>query len=683
MPGLTDSYCERCGIRHVFSASGSKGFSLRGARVLAKGLKNFVLNDGQSMSDSITTARLEDESGDSSRMTEAFHKAFNFCMTCRQYACDKCWNAQVGACLSCAPQADSAPVAPEGHLIVRTPVARWDPDWLNFSDSEGDPAASTSTTSLPAGWPGPLQISPIIPPRARQDHSTPEAGRPTTPAEPAAWPASDVLGPTTAGAGPNGKTGRGGRKAADPGAWSLWPVADQLAPETTLTPEEMMLVEAELSHPESGEPATASTPSVEDAASPAAGPGLEPIPVRSTLPTWEPVAPSQPFAPISAPLSSPTSPAPQRTATAAVDWTAAATAETTPAPQATPTTKTPVTPESRPASPTRMAPTPVLPAQAAPSVATRHEPVERAGVVARLLGRRDANDKRGAPHSHESTAGGGVAAEPWPHATPWAETPLGGRRWRGDGADDLSYTDPRADEAAQLAAEYPADVADELVPDQTAPTPLPEEIGEPKHVLTPVGALKPASKSPNSPAAATREPAGFEAAPAGELQEAAALSEARSAAAIRQSAVTHSPNRPVDEVAAAPDPVAQSEAAAWPEAGAEVAKVARLETASYPAPVGQAADTAPVEPSTPPVLWPPFGASWPAPNAHSGTWPGLAAPLPAVVATQQAQPLFAAEMWAQSSQEVMNRGTVRVCHRCALPVSTQARFCRRCGTQQA
>ena len=117
MPELTDSYCERCGTRHVFATSGSKGLSLRSARVLAKGLKNFVLNDGQSMGDSLTTARLEDESGDSSRMTEAFHKAFNFCMTCRQYACDKCWNAQVGACLSCAPQADSAPVAPEDRLI--------------------------------------------------------------------------------------------------------------------------------------------------------------------------------------------------------------------------------------------------------------------------------------------------------------------------------------------------------------------------------------------------------------------------------------------------------------------------------------------------------------------------------------------------------------------------------------
>ena len=176
MPELTDSYCERCGVRHVFSTGTQKGFSLRGARVLAKGLRNFVLNDGQSMGDSITTARLEDESGDSSRMTEAFHKAFNFCMTCRQYACDQCWNSQVGACLSCAPQASSEPVAPEGHLIVRTPVARWDPDWLNFADSDAAPAAGEGASTRPAGWPGPLQIDSIRPPQALDDLPASQAG---------------------------------------------------------------------------------------------------------------------------------------------------------------------------------------------------------------------------------------------------------------------------------------------------------------------------------------------------------------------------------------------------------------------------------------------------------------------------------------------------------------------------
>jgi hypothetical protein len=658
MPELTDSYCERCGKRHVFSSSGSKGLSLRGARVLAKGLKNFVLNDGQSIADSITTARLEDESGDSSRMTEAFHKAFHFCMTCRQYACDNCWNADVGACFSCAPLADSAPVAPEGHLIVRTPMARWDPDLLNFSDSAGDPAAGTGT-----------------------------------PAQPAAWPAADLSRPAAADASANGRIGRGGRKVTYPGSWKQWPMADELAPEMTLTPEEILLVQAGLSHPESSQPATASAPSAKVAASPAAGPGLEPIPSRATLPAWEPAAPSQPFGPISAPLSPAAPPAPQPIVSAAADSTAApvAAAETTPAPQATPTAGMPVTPESRPSSPTPIAPTPVLPVQPAPSVATRQEPAERVGLVARLLGRRDAKDERGAPHIPESTPESSVATERWPRATPWANTALGGRRWLGDGAYDPSYIGPRADSAAQpvaedvtdLATDLLADVSDERVQDQTTPIPLPEGIGEPKLVLTPVVALEPASDSPGVPAAAEYEPADFDTALADELRDAAALREARSAAAIRQSAVAHSPNRPADDGAAAAKPVEQSEAPARPDADAEVAEVALPMTASRPVPVGQAADTAPVGPSTSPVSWPPFGASWSAPNAHRGTWPGPAAPLPAVVAARQAQPQFAVEMWAQSSQEVMNRGTVRVCHSCALPVSTQARFCRRCGTHQA
>ncbi len=664
MPELTDSYCERCGLRHVFSASGSKRLSLKRARVLVKGLKNFVLTDGQSMSDSITAARLEYESGDASRMTEAFHKAFNFCMTCRQYACDKCWNAQVGACLSCAPQADSAPVEPEGHLIVRTPVARWDPNWLNLSDPEGDTAASSSTPSLPAGWPGPLQFSPMIPPQARQDHFTPKADQPTAPGQPATWPTADLPGPATADTGSNDKTGLSARMAADPEAWSVWPAADELAPEMTLTAEEMILVEAELSHPESGKPVAASALLVEDAGGQAAGAGLETIPSRSTVPTWEPVVTSQPFAAISA----------------ALDLTAGAIAEMTPVPQA----QTPVTPESSLASASPMAQTPVLPVQPAPPADTRHEPVEAAGFVARLLGHHRAQDTGGTPARPEPTAGGGVPTEQWPHATPWIESPLSARRWSG-GAEDPSVADPRADLPADVAADLPADVSNELAAHDAAPGPLPEGITEAvaeavaEAVLTPPGVPQPAYQGSNTPAPDELEPAGSDATLAAEPQEPAAPTEARSAAAIHEMAVTHSANSQPDEVATA-EPVTQIEVTARPEADAQVAEVERRKTTSQPAPSRQATGAAP---SKPPVSWPPFAASWPAPNPHRGTWPGPAAPLPAVVAAQHAQPLFAAEMWAQSSQEVMSRGTVRVCHHCALPVSTQARFCRRCGTQQA
>jgi ribosomal protein L40E len=87
--------------------------------------------------------------------------------------------------------------------------------------------------------------------------------------------------------------------------------------------------------------------------------------------------------------------------------------------------------------------------------------------------------------------------------------------------------------------------------------------------------------------------------------------------------------------------------------------------------------------AVPTASWQPLGSSWPAPANPNSSW--TAAEMPSVlsvVAAQQAAEPTVTEMWAQSSQEVMNRGTVRVCHRCALPVSTQARFCRRCGTEQ-
>jgi ribosomal protein L40E len=39
-------------------------------------------------------------------------------------------------------------------------------------------------------------------------------------------------------------------------------------------------------------------------------------------------------------------------------------------------------------------------------------------------------------------------------------------------------------------------------------------------------------------------------------------------------------------------------------------------------------------------------------------------------------------MWAESAQRVMDKGSARVCYRCALPLSMHARYCRRCGTNQ-
>jgi ribosomal protein L40E len=634
MPELTDSYCERCGARHVFATSGSKGLSLRSARVLAKGLKNFVLNDGQSLGDSLTTARLEDESGDSSRMTEAFHKAFNFCMTCRQYACDKCWNAQVGACLSCAPQADSAPVAPEDRLIVRTPVARWDPDWLNSSDPETELATGGGAPSSAAEPLAQLHTSPIK-----------RADEPAFSAPPTAWPTADVLRPS-ASTGPGGKNSRAGRKAAEPGASSLWPAADELAPEMTLTPEEMMLVEAELSHPEPAETVTAAAQLAEPPTVPMAASLAESAMVPMAASLAEPAA-----SPMPASLAEP--------ATMPMPAIIAETQPDSPAEVATA--------EALPLQPAEA----LEPAQAlepAEALADRPEPAEPAGMVARLFHRHATTDRQHAPRFQEAAdASSEVPTQPWPHATPWSESSFAITHWWGKGTDGAADGVSRAEEAAEIPTEHLADlpvqVVSELQADLSEGPALDEITTSPRREDVAASLV---------PSVAALEP-----------QEPADLGEARSAAAIRQTAITRSANRQVEEEAAAVERAAQVESAAWPEAGREVAAVEIEKPASDPAQVRQPAEATPAQASTPPVAWPPLGASWPAPNPHAGTWPGPSAPLPAVVAAQKLKAPFELELWAQSAQEVMNRGTVRVCHRCALPVSTQARFCRRCGTSQA
>jgi hypothetical protein len=614
MPELTDSYCERCGVRHVFSTGTQKGFSLRGARVLAKGLRNFVLNDGQSMGDSITTARLEDESGDSSRMTEAFHKAFNFCMTCRQYACDQCWNSQVGACLSCAPQASSEPVAPEGHLIVRTPVARWDPDWLNFADSDAAPAAGEGASTRPAGWPGPLQIDSIRPPQALDDLPASQAGAKAQP-QPEAWPASDVLKAAPAGSGADGKHGRAGRKAADPSAWSLWPVADELAPEMTLTHEEMMLVRAELSQPEQSVVIAAAAPGVE-----------------SARPVDEPVVP-EPLQIAAAPLA----PEPDLPATPA------------------------------PSQPAQL----VQPAPAEPA-----EQAEPAGMVARWFGRHSSGDKHAPANDSGPVTEDVVPAELWPRATPWAESALGvSHRWTGvtgDSAETDTHEALTADQALEPAAPGTPQEA------PTTPEFAPAEAVAPVAAVAPEAALKPIKIT----AAQSREPARLEATPPPDLQEASPLTDARSAASIRQTAIARSTDLRADETAAAQSET-QVEAHAIPEDDAEPGEVARRKNVSRGTAARGVPESRSAEPAEPIAPWPPLGASWPAQNPQGGAWAGPGDVLPAVVAAQQIRPAAAVEIWAQSSQQVMNRGTVRVCHHCALPVSTQARFCRRCGTSQA
>ena len=100
---LTESFCERCGSRFTFEAVAGQRRGLGRIRTLSRGLKNFVANDDASFSDAMALARDEDERKASAQQLDAFHRTFNFCMTCRQYTCSNCWNGAAGECLSCAP----------------------------------------------------------------------------------------------------------------------------------------------------------------------------------------------------------------------------------------------------------------------------------------------------------------------------------------------------------------------------------------------------------------------------------------------------------------------------------------------------------------------------------------------------------------------------------------------------
>src|SRR5439155_1662544 len=48
-------------------------------------------------------ARSDEEREITGQRLDAFHKTFNFCMTCRQYTCGNCWNDVENRCLTCVP----------------------------------------------------------------------------------------------------------------------------------------------------------------------------------------------------------------------------------------------------------------------------------------------------------------------------------------------------------------------------------------------------------------------------------------------------------------------------------------------------------------------------------------------------------------------------------------------------
>ncbi len=106
---LTESFCERCGTRYTFESAAPRQRRMGGLKVLGRGLKNFVMSDDSSLDEAFASARFDVERDATSHQLDAFHRTFNFCMSCRQYTCANCWNEIEARCLSCAPLAITEP----------------------------------------------------------------------------------------------------------------------------------------------------------------------------------------------------------------------------------------------------------------------------------------------------------------------------------------------------------------------------------------------------------------------------------------------------------------------------------------------------------------------------------------------------------------------------------------------
>jgi hypothetical protein len=154
MPGgtmpeiLTESFCERCGTRYTFESAAPRAAKLSGIKVLSRGLRNFVMSDDTSMDEAMAAARSETDREVTSQQLDAFHKTFNFCMTCRQYTCGNCWNEAEGRCLTCAPHL--------GHEILPAPFPDLPADGMVATDGAAANGANGHATAEPMdalAWP--------------------------------------------------------------------------------------------------------------------------------------------------------------------------------------------------------------------------------------------------------------------------------------------------------------------------------------------------------------------------------------------------------------------------------------------------------------------------------------------------------------------------------------------------
>ncbi len=164
---LTESFCERCGTRYSFEQTAKqRRVGIGRVRVLTRGLKNYVANDGMPMNEALAAARNDEERAGVSRQLDAFHKTFKFCMSCRQYTCANCWNEKAGQCLTCAPDLTHEVLpAPFPDLPLAGPVVAADllPDFEVVAPAAWPTADLARVTTKAPAAPAQGVAAPIVP----------------------------------------------------------------------------------------------------------------------------------------------------------------------------------------------------------------------------------------------------------------------------------------------------------------------------------------------------------------------------------------------------------------------------------------------------------------------------------------------------------------------------------------
>lgn len=144
MPDPTDATCERCGHRYHFLRGEPRRLSPKRARIVARGLKDFVLTDWQSLDGAISLAHDDEARRNFARAAAAFQATFNFCFTCRRSVCPNCWNDAEGSCLSCVPFPIPAEASVPGQGPMPVPV------WAEALEPPAAPAPAAPVAPAPA-----------------------------------------------------------------------------------------------------------------------------------------------------------------------------------------------------------------------------------------------------------------------------------------------------------------------------------------------------------------------------------------------------------------------------------------------------------------------------------------------------------------------------------------------------